>query len=308
MTHHPRSLRAACAVALLFCFAARIASAQPATLASLLAKMDTSGLVGREPALYPGTFAWNASAALAPARAGSALGGETLEIETADPHRTTARSPHYRYEWRPAAGAAFLQWREDVPLRPYPVPGGPAGVVDDAVRRLAALGVVREEIALVRRMPLLSQTRGEDAATPTAPRVEAWKVFLERRLGATAVDGSRAVFTYTPDGTLTKALVRWPSLDPDPARHRLNAGIVPNEAAASVARALIDAGKTDVDGAIVLSFSFQAEDVLVGAAQRPAVRLVRKIEAALGEAPTAPEEGMHERTRVVVVDPRPAIP
>jgi hypothetical protein len=309
MTRHSRSLRAAaCAVAFLYCFAARIASAQPASVASLLAKMDTSGLVGREPAFYPGTFAWNASTALAPARAGSALGGETLEIETTDARRTTARSLHYRYEWRPAAGAAFLQWREDVPLRPYPVPGGPAGVVDDAVRRLAALGVVREEIALVRKMPLLSQTLGEDAAAPTAPRLEAWKVFLERRLGGTAVDGSRAVFTYTPDGTLTKALIRWPSLDPDPGRHRPNAGVAPSEAAASVARALIDAGKTDVDGAIVLSFSFQAEDVLVGAAQRPAVRLVRKVEAALGEAPTAPEEGMHERTRVVVVDPRPPIP
>lgn len=307
MTFHRRSmLVAACAIALAAGLA-RSAPAQPATTASLLAKMNTTGLVGREPALYPGTFAWNASVALAPARAGGALAGETLETVSVDERRTTARSPHYRYEWRPAAGAAFLQWREDVPLRPYPVPGGPAGLVDDAVRRLALLGVVREEIALVRKLPLVSQTRTEDATRPTPPRVEAWKVFLERRLGGTPVDGSRAVFSYAPDGTFTKALIRWPSLDPDPSRHRTNAGVAPNEAAAAVARHLIETDQTDVDGAIVLAFRFATEDVLVGAEQRPAVRLTRKVEAALQEARPAPETGLHERVRVAVVDPRPPV-
>lgn len=306
MTRNHRSLRAAaCGVALVTCFAARSAPAQPAQLASLLAKMDTSGLVGREPAFYPGTFAWNASVALAPARAGAALAGETLETLTVDPQRTVARSPHYRYEWRPAAGAAFLQWREDVAPRPYPVPGGPAGIADDAVRRLAALGVVREEIALGRVLPLVSQTLAEGQLLPSAPRVEAWKVFLERRLGGTTVQDSRAVFSYTPDGTFTKALIRWPSLDPDPSHHRTNAGVAPSEAAGAVARYLIETGQTDVDGAIRLDFSFHGEDVLVGPGQRPALRLTRKVEATLEEARTAPEDGMHERIRVVEVDPRP---
>jgi hypothetical protein len=305
MTFPRRSmLVAACAIALSAALA-RSAPAQPASLASLLAKMDTTGLVAREPAFYPGSFAWNASVALSPGRAGGALAGETLETVSADARRTTARSPHYRYEWRPAAGAAFLQWREDVPLRPYPVPGGPAGAVDDAVRRLALLGVVREEIALVRMLPLVSQTRTEDGARPTPPRVEGWKVFLERRLGGTPVAGSRAVFTYAPDGTFTKALIRWPSLDPDPGHHRPNAGVAPNEAAAAVARHLIESDRTDVDGAIVLAFSFATEDVLVGAEQRPAVRLTRKVEATLEEARPAPETGIHERVRVALVDPRP---
>jgi hypothetical protein len=303
--NHRSSYAAASVLALAVGFAAQSAPAQPASLAGLLAKMDKSGVVGNEPAFYSGTFAWNASTALSPARAGGALAGEALETLTVDPRRTTARSPHYRYEWRPAAGAAFLQWREDVPPSPYPVPGGPAGVVDDAVRRLAALGVVREEIALVRRLPLLSQALAEDSSTPTAPRLEAWKVFLERRLGGTAVEGSRAVFTYTPDGTLTKALIRWPSLDPDPSHHRTNAGVAPNEAALAVARYLIETGQTDVGGAIVLDFSFRSEDVLVGAEQRPALRLTRKVEATLDEARPAPEDGLHERIRVAVVDPRP---
>jgi hypothetical protein len=180
-----------------------------------------------------------------------------------------------------------------------------AGAVDDAVRRLAALGVVREEIALVRKLPLVSQTRTEDGTRPTPPRVEAWKVFLERRRGGTPVDGSRAVFTYAPDGTFTKALIRWPSLDPDPSRHRPNAGVAPSEAAAAVARNLIETDRTEVDGAIVLAFSFVAEDVLVGAEQRPVVRLTRKVAATLEEARTAPETGIHERVRVAVVDPRP---
>jgi hypothetical protein len=293
-----------CAIAIASALA-ESAPAQPASLASLLAKMDTTGLAAREPVFYPGTLAWNATVALAPARAGSALAGETFETLSADARRTTARSPHYRYEWRPAAGAAFLQWREDVPIRPYPVPGGQAGAVDDAVRRLTVLGVVREEITLVRKLPLVSQTRTEDGTHPTPPRVEAWKVFLERRLGGTVVDGSRAVFTYTPDGTFIKALIRWPSLDPDASRHRPNAGVAPIEAAAAVARHLIETDRTDVDGAIVLAFSFTTEDVLVGAEQRPAVRLTRKVAAALEEARTAPETGIHERVRVVEVDPRP---
>ena len=308
MNRSLRSSRAVVfAVALFSVLAARSAPAQ-VSLPGLLAKMDTSGLVGREPAFYPGSLAWNANVGLAPARIGTALAGETLETLGTEGGRTTAQSPHFRYEWRPGAGAAFLQWREDVPPRPFPVPGGSAGVVDDAVRRLAALGVVREEIALVGKLPLMSQTLGLGADAPTPPRIEAWKVFLERKLGATVVEGSRAVFTYTPDGTLTKALIRWPSLDPDVSRHRPNAGVSPNEAAGAVARYLVETGQTDVDGAIVLAFSFETEDVLVGAAQRPAVRLVRKVEATLDEARPAPEAGFHERIRVVEVDPRPPAP
>lgn len=90
---------------------------------------------------------------------------------------------------------------------------GAATTVDESVlqqtslRRLADWGVPSGEILRT----LQRQTFAQDEDAPSS-RLHRYKTFVLRGFNGVSVEGHRAVLTYSPDGVLHRALVRWPAL------------------------------------------------------------------------------------------------
>lgn len=168
---------------------ARAQGIDPAQLAAILAKIDTSQLVSPGPI---DVAAFDALARLHPSVAGPLLTGESFQFAWSTPNGVLAQSPSWSYEWRPQRGALLLQVREGMASPLPPVTGGDAGLAQDARQRLESLGIPASEIELnVRR--LLPQSTGESDPSDEKIRV---RRFDPGRVGATFCDVETSELRY----------------------------------------------------------------------------------------------------------------
>ena len=86
----------------------------------------------------------------------------------------------------------------------------PAALASDALTRLAQFGVPSEEFLDVLPRELKRQVQSKRGNEPA--EVIRYKTFVLRGINGIPVQGHRAVITHHLDGSLQKALVKWPPL------------------------------------------------------------------------------------------------
>lgn len=274
-------------VALLAAADARAQGIDPQRLAAAVAKIDSAMLAPPGALSEP---AFDALAALHPAVAGPLLTGESFQFAGSTPNGVRAESPSWTYEWRPQRGAVVLQVREGIASPLPPVPGGDGALVQDALARLASLGIESDALtADVRRV--LTQTKTETGeATP--PAVHAIKVFLERNQDIEVEnDETHVVVTYGSDRRLRKLLLRWPSR---PAFDLAPPAQTPSQVALAIGRDLVQHDEDDVTHRIAPAWMVELEN------GQPRW----KVEAMLLDAPSTGEnDPSDEKIRIRRFDP-----
>jgi hypothetical protein len=281
------------ALALLGDPSARAQAIDPARLAAVRAKLDLSGLASvRNVVLPQGSAGYDALVRLDPSTAGGVLTGESFGTPSSEPFGSQSSSASFLYEWRPSRGAAFVRLAEGH-TRNQPIGSGTAALVNHAVGRLAALGIPSGEIGARELRNLVRQTLRPGDAAPTPPQLHRYKVFAERAIGGIPVLGSRAVFTYAPDRSFRRLLLRWPSLAD--AGHVLTSPLTNEQIAELVARDLVQTHEDTGLDRIPLRWVYDA--VPVGPAE---IALALRVQATLIDTPGL-NDG--ERTRVRLFDP-----
>lgn len=111
-----------------------------------------------------------------------------------------------------------------------------ASLAQDARTRLSSLGVPTSEVAYVVSKAVMRDESAREPGSQVQRSVVEYKIFAARAIGGIAIDGSRAVLTYSTDGRLTNLLARWPKLAS--AGHRLSTSLTASAIASRVADAL----------------------------------------------------------------------